>query len=167
MARSSWCSTGRWIMRRSRRPSACRRRLRARSQWADARTLRFTPAQPLQRGALYDVTLGQAAKAADGAPINGAYQFRFATAGFLEVGQVIPADGAQDVQAGSAITVLFNRPVVPLTVVEQQGNAPQPLTLRAGDRRARASGSTPRSMSFTPTRRWPAGRPTPAVWRPG
>ena len=50
------------------------------------------------------MTLGQAAKAADGAPINGAYQFRFATAGFLEVGQVIPANGAQDVQAGAAIT---------------------------------------------------------------
>ncbi len=97
-------------------------------QWADARTLRFKPSQPLQRGALYDVTLGQAAKAADGAPINGAFQFRFATAGFLEVGQVIPANGAQDVQAGAAITVLFNRPVVPLTVVEQQGNAPQPLS---------------------------------------
>ena len=97
-------------------------------QWADARTLRFKPSQPLQRGAIYDVTLGQAAKAADGAAINGAFQFRFATAGFLEVGQVIPANGAQDVQAGAAITVLFNRPVVPLTVVEQQGNAPQPLS---------------------------------------
>jgi uncharacterized protein YfaS (alpha-2-macroglobulin family) len=97
-------------------------------QWADARTLRFKPSQPMQRGALFDVTLGPKAKAADGAPINGAYQFRFATAGFLEVGQVIPANAAQDVQAGSAITVLFNRPVVPLTVVEQQGNAPQPLT---------------------------------------
>jgi uncharacterized protein YfaS (alpha-2-macroglobulin family) len=97
-------------------------------QWADARTLRFKPSQPLQRGAIYDVTLGQAAKAADGAAINGAFQFRFATAGFLEVGQVIPANGAQDVQASAAITVLFNRPVVPLTVVEQQGNAPQPLS---------------------------------------
>jgi len=96
--------------------------------WADARTLRFTPSQPLQRGALYDVTLGQAAKAVDGAAINGAFQFRFATAGFLEVGQVIPASGAHDVQAGAAITVLFNRPVVPLTVVEQQSNAPQPLS---------------------------------------
>src|SRR5436309_3284856 len=61
-------------------------------------------------------------------PIIGAFQFRFATAGFLEVGQVIPANGAQDVQAGAAITVLFNRPVVPLTVVEQQNNAPQPLS---------------------------------------
>src|SRR5262245_46370429 len=96
-------------------------------EWADARTMRFRPSQPLARAALYDVTLGQAAKAADGAPINGAYQFRFATAGFLEVGQVIPANGAQDVQAGSAITVLFNRPVVPLTVVEQQAN-PSPAS---------------------------------------
>src|SRR5262249_6841834 len=96
-------------------------------QWADARTLRFKPSQPLQRGALYDVTLGQAAKAAAGARINGAFQFRFAAAGFRGVGRVIPADGAQDVQAGAAITVLFNRPIVPLTVVEQQNNAPQPL----------------------------------------
>jgi len=99
-----------------------------RIEWSGARTLRFKPAQPLPRAALYDVTLSQAAKAADGAPIDGAFQFRFATAGYLEVGQVIPADGAQDVQAGSTITVLFNRPVVPLTVVEQQGNAPQPLS---------------------------------------
>ena len=96
-------------------------------EWADARTLRFKPAQPLPRAALFDVALNQGAKAQDGAPLNGAYQFRFATTGFLEVGQVIPADGAQDVQAGSTITVLFNRPVVPLAVVEQQGNAPQPL----------------------------------------
>src|SRR5262245_4723392 len=97
-------------------------------EWADARTLRFRPAQPLPRASLYDVALSQGARAQDGAPLNGAYQFRFATTGFLEVGQVIPAEGAQDVQASSAITVLFNRPVVPLTVVEQQGNAPQPLT---------------------------------------
>src|SRR5262245_43871210 len=97
-------------------------------EWADARTLRFRPAQPLPRASLYDVALSQGARAQDGAPLNGAYQFRFSTTGFLEVGQVIPAEGVQDVQAGSAITVLFSRPVVPLTVVEQQGNAPQPLT---------------------------------------
>src|SRR5262249_52779042 len=57
-------------------------------EWADARTLRFRPAQPLPRASIYDVLLGQGARAQDGAPLNGAYQFRFATAGFLEVGQV-------------------------------------------------------------------------------
>lgn len=98
-----------------------------RVEWPDARTLRFRPAQPLVRAALYDVVLGQGARADDGAALNGAYQFRFATAGYLEVGQVIPADGTQDVQAGTTITAIFNRPVVPLTVVEQQAGAPQPL----------------------------------------
>ena len=101
-------------------------------QWADARTLRFTPSQPLPRAQLFDVALGQAARAADGAPLSSPYQFRFATAGFLEVGQVIPADGAQEVQPATTITVLFNRPVVPLTVVEQQANAPQPLSFSPG-----------------------------------
>ncbi|HEX5692014.1 MAG TPA: Ig-like domain-containing protein, partial [Roseiflexaceae bacterium] len=96
-------------------------------EWADTRTLRFTPAQALPRASAYDVALGQEARAQDGASLDEMYRFRFSTTGFLEVGQVIPADGAQDVQADSTITVLFNRPVVPLAVVEQQGNAPQPL----------------------------------------
>jgi hypothetical protein len=93
-------------------------------EWPDARTVRFRPAQPLARATLYDVVLGQGARATDGAQLDGAYQFRFATAGFLEVGQTIPADGAPDVQAGSTITVLFNRPVVPLTTVS--GGTPAP-----------------------------------------
>jgi uncharacterized protein YfaS (alpha-2-macroglobulin family) len=97
--------------------------------WADPRTLVFKPDQPLARDALYDVVLKQTALAADGAPLRSAYQFRFATAGYLEVGQVIPAPGATDVEAGSRITVIFNRPVVPLTSLDQQANFPQPLVL--------------------------------------
>ncbi|MEN9934619.1 MAG: hypothetical protein RLZZ387_1198 [Chloroflexota bacterium] len=97
-------------------------------EWPDARTARFRPAQALDRAALYDVVLGQGARGVDGAGLNGAYQFRFATAGYLEVGQTIPADGAPDVQASSTITVLFSRPVVPLVAVEQQAGLPQPVT---------------------------------------
>ncbi|MFO7167437.1 MAG: Ig-like domain-containing protein [Chloroflexota bacterium] len=95
-------------------------------EWPDERTVRFRPQQQLERGALYDVVLGQGARAVDGAPLNGAYQFRFATAGYLEVGQTIPADGAPDVQADSTITVFFNRPVVPLVSVEAQRTSPLP-----------------------------------------
>lgn len=97
-------------------------------QWSNAQTLRFLPAQPLPRAAVYDVVLDQGARAEDGAQLNSAYHFRFATTGYLEVGQVIPADGAQDVEADSTITVIFNRPVIALTTVEQMANAPQPLT---------------------------------------
>lgn len=97
-------------------------------EWPDARTVRFIPTQSLQRAALYDLVLGQQARAEDGAPLNSAYQFRFATAGYLEVAQVIPANGTQEVTIDSTITVIFNRPVVPLTVVEQQDSLPQPLS---------------------------------------
>ncbi|MFQ3683935.1 Ig-like domain-containing protein [Roseiflexus sp.] len=97
-------------------------------EWPDARTVRFVPAAPLRRAAAYEVMLRETATSADGVPLAAPVRFRFATAGFLEVGQVIPADGTTDVQPDSTITVFFNRPVVPLTAVETQTGLPQPLT---------------------------------------
>ncbi len=97
-------------------------------EWPDARTVRFVPAAPLRRAAAYEVMLRETATSADGVPLSAPVRFRFATAGFLEVGQVIPADGTTDVQPDSTITVFFNRPVVPLTAVETQTGLPQPLT---------------------------------------
>jgi alpha-2-macroglobulin len=96
--------------------------------WADDRTMRFTPSQPLPHAALYDVVLNQGARATDGAALNSAYQFRFATAGFLEVAQALPADGSDEVEAEAVITAVFNRPVVALMVVEDQDTLPQPLS---------------------------------------
>ncbi len=98
-------------------------------QWSDSRTLLFKPDKPLARGALYDVALNQAAQAADGAPLRDAYQFRFAAAGYLEVGQVMPAPDSADVEASPRITVIFNRPVVPLTSLDEQAKLPLPLAL--------------------------------------
>ncbi|HYF63952.1 MAG TPA: Ig-like domain-containing protein, partial [Herpetosiphonaceae bacterium] len=97
-------------------------------EWANDRTLRFTPRQPLTRAALYDVVLSQAAKASDGAALNSAYQFRFTTAGFLEVAQALPADGSNEVEAEAVVTAVFNRPVVALKVAEDQDTQPQPLS---------------------------------------
>ncbi len=99
-----------------------------RFEWSDTRTLLFKPATPLERGKLYDVSLNQKARAADGAPLRSAYQFRFATAGYLEVGQVMPAPETVDVETTPRITVIFNRPVVPLTSLDEQSKLPQPLT---------------------------------------
>jgi uncharacterized protein YfaS (alpha-2-macroglobulin family) len=97
-------------------------------EWPNARTVRFVPGAPLKRASTYEVMLRETAKSADGIPLAAPVRFRFATAGFLEVGQVIPADGAADVQPNATITVFFNRPVVPLTAIEMQTNLPQPLT---------------------------------------
>jgi hypothetical protein len=120
--------------------------------WADPRTLVWKPDKALPRGATYDVVINQNAKAADGGPLRSAYQFRFATAGYLEVGQVMPAPDTTDVDpAGNArITVIFNRPVVPLTSLDQQASFPQPLAQSGGQ--GKASGST-LIYVFSPTNR--------------
>lgn len=102
-------------------------------EWKNDRTLVFTPAQKLQRAGIYDVVLDQRARDAQGAPLNQAYQFRFATAGYLEVAQVIPAPATADAEPGSTITVIFNRPVVPLTNLDAQQNFPQPVKLTANN----------------------------------
>jgi uncharacterized protein YfaS (alpha-2-macroglobulin family) len=97
-------------------------------EWPDARTFIFRPRSPLERDAVYDVVLTQAARAADGAPLAQPYMFRFFTPGYLEVTQVIPAEGTQDVEAAARITVMFNRPVVPLTSLAEMEKLPQPLS---------------------------------------
>lgn len=98
-------------------------------QWTDKRTLVFQPGKPLERDTVYDVVVGQSARAADGAPLHSPYQFRFATSGYLQVGQVMPAPDTADVETSARITVIFNRPVVPLTSLDQQASFPQPLAL--------------------------------------
>jgi len=99
-------------------------------EWADERTVRFKPARDFKRDAEYQATLGSEARATDGNPLDGAYRFRFRTVGYLEVAQVIPAPDAEDVEARSTITVIFNRPVVPLTAVSDPAYAElsRPLT---------------------------------------
>ncbi len=86
-------------------------------EWPDERTIRFKPVRDFKRDAEYQVTVGPRAKATDGNPLDGAYRFRFRTVGYLEVAQVIPAPDAEDIEAESTITVMFNRPVVPLTAI--------------------------------------------------
>lgn len=95
-------------------------------EWPDERTVRFVPTA-LQRATNYHVYLGQGAHDATGAVLGGAYRFRFNTVGYLEVSQVIPAADSVDVETDSVITVMFNRPVVPLTTLAEQAALPDPL----------------------------------------
>ena len=52
----------------------------------------------------------------------------FPISGVLSLADQVITFGLDGVAADADIVVAFNRPVVPLTAVEQQGNAPQPLT---------------------------------------
>ncbi len=97
--------------------------------WSDDTTLLFTPAAAFQRGQEVHITIATAAKSKAGATLADAYRLIFEVQGNLAVTQVVPAANAQNVEAQASITVVFNRPVVPLINSADQAKLPQPLTL--------------------------------------
>ncbi len=100
--------------------------------WLDNATVRFTPNAQLERATRYAVTIGISAKSAAGIILKDPYTFNADTVGFLEVTQVLPAPDTQQVDVKAAITVMFNRPVVPLGLTTDTANAanlPNPLQL--------------------------------------
>jgi len=96
--------------------------------WPRPDTVIFTPAEQLARQQTYRVRVGENAKGQNGQSMSAPAEFDLQTIGALEVSQVIPENGTSDVAADGTITVLFNRPVVPLVTTDQQANLPQPLT---------------------------------------
>ncbi len=99
-------------------------------QWEDDRTLHFVPAdEGFAPQESYQVTLDTNARGKNGLALTAPVSFRFNAVGFLQVTQVLPAPDAGEVQPASSITVMFNRPVVPLVTVSEQANLPRPLEL--------------------------------------
>ena len=98
-------------------------------QWPRPDTLIFVPENQLKRAEQYKVTVAESATGENGESLEGDIELDLQTIGFLEVSQVLPADGTRDVQTDGAITVLFNRPVVPLVTTDQQAGLPNPLTI--------------------------------------
>lgn len=96
--------------------------------WQSDSILTFTPQGGWKRNETYNAQVGDGARSAKGLPLNKPQSFRFSAIGSFVVAQVIPANGASDVTADATITVLFNRPVVPLVGVAQQASLPQPLS---------------------------------------
>jgi uncharacterized protein YfaS (alpha-2-macroglobulin family) len=85
--------------------------------WPDPVTLVFTPKGQWQRATRYRVKLEPTAKSAEGLPLKEEVEFTFATVGYLEVAQVIPEPNARDIPPDTPVTIMFNRPVVPLQLV--------------------------------------------------
>ncbi len=96
--------------------------------WPRPDTVVFTPDSDLKRDQTYKVTVDNTAVSQNGIALEQDIQFDLQTVGNLEVTEVIPEDGTQDVQADGAVTVVFNKPVVPLVSSGQQADLPQPLT---------------------------------------
>jgi uncharacterized protein YfaS (alpha-2-macroglobulin family) len=96
--------------------------------WTDDSTLTFDPAGSLERGKEYTLIIGADAQAADGTPLGDTYRLTFSITPNLSVSQVIPAPDSQRVEAQATVTVVFDRPVVPLVTTGEQAGLPQPLT---------------------------------------
>jgi hypothetical protein len=97
--------------------------------WPRPDTLIFTPISSLEREEQYAVHIADTAAAENGLPLRSAARFQVRTVGFLEVSQAIPEPGGSEVQTDAAITVMFNRPVVPLVSTGQQADLPDPLVV--------------------------------------
>ena len=100
-------------------------------KWNDDNTqVAFIPgAQGFDRDQVYSVNVLTTALSANGQMLAQPLEFTFKAVGFLDVTQVMPADAAEGVDPDSDITVMFNRPVVPLVPISEQANLPQPLQL--------------------------------------
>jgi len=99
-------------------------------EWSvDKQRLVFRPSGELQRAATYRVVVGKGVKSSSGLPLADEVVLRFQTIGNLKVSQTQPADGATEVERNTAVMVIFNRPVVPLTDLKRASGLPQPLRL--------------------------------------
>ncbi len=97
--------------------------------WTRDDTLVFTPAMALTRATTYTVQIADSARSLGGKNLRVPFAQQFQTVGELVVSQMIPADATDAISVDSAITVLFNRPVVPLADTMQQTELPNPLTI--------------------------------------
>ncbi|NOZ27762.1 MAG: hypothetical protein GXP39_06885 [Chloroflexi bacterium] len=92
-------------------------------------TLTFQPTQPLPHATTFEITIEATARSESGFPLEEPFSYRFQTVGYLEVTSTQPVDGAEEVATDTTITVVFNRPVVPLTGTDALGILPQPLRI--------------------------------------
>jgi len=95
--------------------------------WRDARTFEFVPRSRLKPASTYKAIFTTQAIALDGTSPKEDLELHFTTIEALAVAQVFPTAEAEEVDGRTSITVIFNRPVVPLALQEEQSALPQPL----------------------------------------
>jgi uncharacterized protein YfaS (alpha-2-macroglobulin family) len=96
--------------------------------WADDRTLAFTPDADLERGKRYWVIIADTARNVEERSLEEPIRFDFTAVGYLAVSQVMPMPDSDELDPDTGVTVVFDRPVVPLTAINRQAELPQPLT---------------------------------------
>jgi uncharacterized protein YfaS (alpha-2-macroglobulin family) len=97
--------------------------------WTDEKTLQFQPEKALKPGAAYAAVISTAARGADGSQLPEELKLNYQTTNDLAVNQVFPANLTEDVESGTALTVIFNKPVVSLMSREDQAKLPSPIEI--------------------------------------
>ncbi len=97
--------------------------------WSDTSTFIFTPDSALEPSSVYKAIFSTSATGSDGESLREEIRIDFTTIDLLSVGQVFPVDRSEEIDPGTNITVIFNHPVVPLQIIEEQGDFPQPLRI--------------------------------------
>jgi len=97
--------------------------------WLDPQTFSFEPASELKPSTVYKAIFSTDAAASDGTSPQEAIELDFQTVDALAVGQTFPATDAEEIDPATTITVIFNRPIVPVTIQEEQPGLPQPLEI--------------------------------------
>lgn len=97
-------------------------------QWMDDSRVTYKPGSALKRGDQFSVRITDKAQSKTGLPLEETFSLQFQVSSYLTVTQVVPAANAADVKPDAIITVVFDRPVVPLVNTSEQDTLPNPLT---------------------------------------
>ena len=114
--------------------------------WLDARTFSFKPDSKLQPSTAYKAIFSTDATATDGTSPQAAIELDFQSVDALAVGQTFPATDAEDIDPTTTVTVIFNRPVVPLQFKKNNPICRSRSRFRP-QQTGRENGSTLRCMS--------------------
>ncbi len=95
--------------------------------WVDENSIEFKPIKPLQKGYSYIFNITTEAESRNGIPLEQPFTTDILVADDLQITKVFPENESQDISTDTSITVMFNRPVVPLGVKEEQDKLIQPL----------------------------------------
>lgn len=96
---------------------------------ANSGVVTFAPTADYERATEYTLTVSTVLRGQDAAALIEPYTLKLNTLGYLAVSDFLPADGSAGIETDAAITVIFNRPVVPLVAVEDMGTLPNPLMI--------------------------------------
>jgi alpha-2-macroglobulin len=91
--------------------------------------LTFTPSEAYVDGTTYQVTISDALQGADSAQLIETLLVDFTASSSLRVTTTIPTADATDAAADSILTIIFDRPVVPLGIPGTSAELPDPVTI--------------------------------------